>query len=670
MYNKVDGGTKIDVKGITCWVPPVGYGVNRITGELEYIGVYSRSTKKKEQKFERILLPEDYRKKRNIEEKREVQDSEYFDPELEEIRSMHWKYRLCGFWFMNNGVETYITGTHWLYLNWCATNVGYMKYRKHDRLLFYAWRSIEDDPNCGGLVYITRRRAGKTYIAAAIEYDRITTSKNKVGGMQSKTDDDAKSIYDKIVNYFTNMPHFFRPNYDWSKGTRPAKALKFFNPSTKGKLSDKEEADNELKSIINFGTSNPYFYDGQALYSYTLDEFGKPQKSDTWQTWQVVRYCLNQDGEWIGKAFVTSTIEDLDTTGQAPKLIWKNSNQLERDANGETKSGLYSIFFGAHETTFLKEDVQGQEHGEPDVDKCLEFYNNRRDAMKSDLKQLYNEVRKNPFTIEEAFTLNGDQCIYNAALLNDRHTVLSWKENLTTRGNFVWENGVRDTRVTFEPNPNGRFEVCSLLPDDTSNKVLKRGEIFQPNGSLRHVMGVDPFDHNITEDGRKSNGAGVVLRKYDAASKDLYNYAFVASYVSRPDSAPEFYEDMLMMAVYYGCFILFENQKVNLMHYFNDRGYGDFLMWLPERLQPGIASSPKTIQQIAELTEAYINGYIDKVFFKNLITDWLDFRIDKTTKFDFAMAVGYCLIADQSKVERADKEELRDVEDYFKMSKV
>ncbi len=292
--------------------------------------------------------------------------------------------------------------------------------------------------------------------------------------------------------------------------------------------------------------------------------------------------------------------------------------------------------------------------------------------MQGDIKQLYNEIRKNPFSIEEAFMSSADKCIYNPGLLNERLTVLSWKDNLTTRGNFVWMDGIRDTKVVFEPSPNGNFLVCNLLTDGSDNKIIKRGETYQPNNSLKFVMGVDPFDHNITEDGRKSNGAGVVLRKFDAAAKedDIYNYAFWAAYVARPDSAPDFYEDMLMMAVYFGCFVLFENQKVNMMHYFNDRGYGDFLMWLPDRLQPGIASSPKSIQQIAELTEAYINGYINRVFFKNLIQDWLEFRIDKTTKFDIAMAVGYCLIADQAKVVRADKKEIRDVSEYFKKSKL
>lgn len=45
MYNKVEGGTLEVIQGIECWVPPVGYGVDRLTGELVHIGVHTSSPK-------------------------------------------------------------------------------------------------------------------------------------------------------------------------------------------------------------------------------------------------------------------------------------------------------------------------------------------------------------------------------------------------------------------------------------------------------------------------------------------------------------------------------------------------------------------------------------------------------------------------------------------------
>jgi hypothetical protein len=127
---------------------------------------------------------------------------------------------------------------------------------------------------------------------------------------------------------------------------------------------------------------------------------------------------------------------------------------------------------------------------------------------------------------------------------------------------------------------------------------------------------------------------------------------------------------MIKMCVYYGCSVLYENNKVGMLHYFNDRGYGSFLMWLPERMQPGVAASPKTHQHIAELTESYISEHHEKIYFKDLVKDWLEFDLSNTTKFDAAMAAGYALIADQVKINRADREKVRDVKEYFKAHKV
>lgn len=666
MYDKVDGGTLEVIQGIDCWVPPVGYGVDRVTGELIKIGVYTKSAKKGEQRWERVLLPKDYDKKRSKEEIKQRSDIEFFDTELETVREKHWMYRRCGFWFMNNGVATYITGTHWYYLNWCVTNVGYMDYRNTDRKIFYCLASIEKDPRAGGLVYVSRRRGGKTYIAGAWMLDRVSLGLDKIGGIQSKTDEDAKIVFNKtIVNYFVNLPHFFKPIYDTSQGLRPKKELRFYKPTIKGKNAEDMLLGQELRSTINFGSSEPFAYDGNALYAYLLDEFGKPQRGNVWDTWNIVRYCCDQDGRWVGKAFVTSTIEDIDVTGTGPKNIWHNSDQNKRDANGRTTSGLYRLFFGAHESTFF------DEFGNEDSEKGMQYYLNMRAGFQHDTRQLSSIIRKNPFTIDEAFRVDGDKCLYNAMKLNERLDKLSWKDNITTKGNFVWQGGERDTKVVWEPSKNGRWEVVKLFEkEEESNKVAKKGDLYYPNNP-GYVMGVDPVDHNQTTDGRRSNGAGIVLQKYNAAREDdIYNYAFVCKYIHRPESVQIFYEDMIKTAVYYGCNLLFENQKVGLMHYFNDRGYGNMLMWLPERNQPGVAASPKTHQHIAELTETYVNDYCDKIFFKDIIQELLEFDISNTTAFDGAMALGYALIADQAKVQKQDLSVVRDVTDYFKSYKI
>jgi hypothetical protein len=60
---------------------------------------------------------------------------EYYEKEIAWIKKQ-WYHRLFGYWFMNDGVPTYIDGWHWFYLNyWYMGDVKghYAEYRESDR---------------------------------------------------------------------------------------------------------------------------------------------------------------------------------------------------------------------------------------------------------------------------------------------------------------------------------------------------------------------------------------------------------------------------------------------------------------------------------------------------------------------------------------------------------
>jgi hypothetical protein len=666
MFRTIDKGTTEDIQGLVCSIPPVGYVYNQITGDVEKRLVYARSPKKTEQYWEVIKLPENYTKLREKELTEQLKDKEFFDPVLENFRTQEWDRRLNGFWFYNNGKPTYITGMHYFYLNYWTLDTGLPKYRDTDRKYFYFMQYCIEDPECFGMVEITKRRQGKTFRGGVFLYEYTSRAKNARAGIQSKTGGDAKEVFRKaIVQPFKKLPDFFVPTYDQSKGLTPTSELRFFNTVIKGRKAASIMDEDELESMIDWKPSEAISYDGQKIHRYLGDEVGKTADVNVWNRYLVTRYChLDDEGKIIGKALLTTTVEDMEQGGAAFKKIWDNSDQVKK-AGKRTPSGLYRYFCSADQTRYY------DQYGLADRDKALDEILEERKLLTNDPHALSAIIRKEPLSWEEAFRIDGSKCLYNAMKLNERLDRLSWKENITTRGNFVWQGGERDTKVVWEPAQNGRWEVVKLFEkEEESNKVAKKGDLYYPNNP-GYVMGVDPVDHNQTTDGRRSNGAGIVLQKYNAAREDdMYNYSFVCKYIHRPESVQIFYEDMIKTAVYYGCNLLFENQKVGLMHYFNDRGYGNMLMWLPERNQPGVAASPKTHQHIAELTETYVNDYCDKIFFKDVVQELLEFDISNTTAFDGAMALGYALIADQAKVQKQDLSVVRDVTDYFKAYKI
>ena len=668
MFIPIPKGTVINVQGLNCQLPPLGYGKNRRTGELEYIGISKSSNKKEKQKWQRLKLPDNYptvlleEAELQAKRKRENPKDEWTDDNLDIIRAQHWQYRLCGHWFLNNGVPTYLTGLHWFYLNWCSSNIGYMDYRSPDRELFYGVAFADEDPNSGGVVFIGRRQCGKTYMANAWMLDRIAINKNKHGAIQSKTETDGQKVFSKLVNSFVDLPEFFQPTYDQSQGLRPKDTLRFYKTNIKGKNSAKLLEGVELRSYIDFGNNKSNYYDGdESMYAYILDEFGKKQLSDIMETWEVVRPCIDKEGRWFGKAFVCSTIEDMDETGDGPRKMWEWSDYNNLNENKRTQTGLYRIFFGAQDTTYF------DEFGNPEVEKAIKFHTAER-ASKSDPRSLSSYIRKNPFKPDDAFREDGEKSHYNSMALNDRLDNL-WQDNLTTQGNFVWENGIEDTKVIFVPSKNGRWEICwNFKEAGMSNKITKRGNCFEPDNKIKFVMGCDPFSHNKTVDNRRSDGAAIVLMKFDITEAD--SQIFVCKYKSRPESASIFYEDMIKTAVYYGCQILFENNKNNWDIYFKQRGYEAFLMKLEGYPDYGIPGNENTCRQLVEVTEEYINKNIDKVFYKDLIKDWLKFDMANTTKYDLAMAAGYTLIADLRKIYRRQSGDIRPITDYIRKFKI
>jgi hypothetical protein len=663
MFKQIDKGTIEEVQGLKCNIPPPGYVYNILNGQVERRLIHAKSTKKSDQYWEAIKLPENYTKLRNKEIQDQNEDKEYFDPTLEQFRTQEWDRRLNGFWFYNNGVPTYITGLHYFYLNYWHLDTGLPKYRDTDRKYFYFLQYCIDDPECFGMVEITKRRQGKTFRGGVFLSEYTSRSNNAKSGIQSKTGNDAKEVFRKaVVQPFKKLPDFFVPVYDQSKGLTPTSELRFYNTVIKGKKSNSVRDDEELESAIDWKASDAISYDGQKIHRYLGDEVGKTADVNVWERYLVTRYChLDDEGKIIGKALLTTTVEDMEQGGAAFKKIWDNSDHVKK-VGKRTPSGLYRYFCAADHTRYY--DI----YGIADRDKALDEILEERKLFSKDSRALSSVIRKEPLSWEEAFRIDGSKCLYDAMKLNERLDRLSWKENITTRGNFAWQDGVRDSKVIWEPSQNGRWEVVKLFDkEEEANQVVKKGDLFYPNNN-GFVMGVDPVDHNQTTDGRRSNGAGIVLQKYNSVREnEVYNYAFVCKYIYRPESVQIFYEDMIKTAVYYGCQVLFENQKIGLMHYFNDRCYGQFLMWLPERNQPGIAASPKTHQHIAELTESYINDYYEKLFFKDVVQELLEFDISNTTAFDGAMAMGYALIADQSKIKIKDLSEVREVSDYFKL---
>jgi len=629
------------------------------------------------QVWERTPMPQELSRIRSMDEWAEMprQFREKFRPYIEE----EFRRRREGLWFYNNGTATYITGRHYMMLQWTKLDVGYPYFLNFQREIFLHMAACESDPRCIGQLYTKCRRSGYTNICSAVLVDEATQVKDKLMGIQSKTGKDAQEniFMKKVVYMFRHYPFFFKPIQDGT--TNPRMELAFREPSKRITKNNKTSQTGEaLNTVINWKNTTNNAYDGEKLHLLYLDEAGKWERpTDIRDAWRIQRTCLIVGRKIVGKALVGSTVNPMDKGGSQYKDLWRDSNPLERNANGRTRTGLYRLFIPAYESLEGFFDQYGMPviedpvnvtnglDGEDIIFGAKTYLKNERESLKDDPSELNEITRQFPFTTDEAFRDSIDGSLFNIGRIYEQ---IQYNDELFPNpvvvGNFVWKEAQKDTEVVFKPDPKGRFKISWMPPPELRNvKKYERGKRIPANSDLG-VGGVDSYDLDATVDGRGSKGA---LHLYNKFHMQHPSNMFVLEYASRPPLAKIFYEDVLMAAVFYGYPILIENNKYGIARHFESRGYDGFLMNRPDHLKSpnskvnvktkGIPSnSQDVIQAHAHAIEAYIHNHIGinsetgefgNMYFNNTLEDWIGFNINNRTKFDLTISSGLALLAAQ-----------------------
>ena len=642
-----------------------------------------------DQYWKRQELPEELLRVRSMDEW--LESPKEFRQKFRPYVEREFVRRRDGFWFYNDGVPTYISGRHYMFLQWSRIDIGYPSYLSFQRDLFLHMAACEADSRCMGQLYVKCRRSGYTNMCASSIVDEATQVKDRLLGIQSKTGKDAQEniFMKKVVPIFKSYPFFFKPIQDGT--TNPRMELAFREPSKRITKNNKTSTRGEaLNTIINWKNTTNNAYDGEKVHWLYLDEAGKWEKpTDIREAWRIQRTCLIVGRKIIGKAMVGSTVNPMDKGGEQYKKLWNDSDPTQRNANGRTVSGLYRIFIPAYDA------LEGffDKHGNPILDDpksavegidgelisfgAKTFLRNERGALKSDARELNEFIRQFPFSPEEAFRDSIESSLFNIAKIYEQ---IEHNDNLYPQpfveGNFVWEGGRRDSNVLFRPTTGGRWRVAWMPPPEMrNNKKIERGKMLAPNAHLG-CGGVDSYDLDATVDGRGSKGACHLYNKF---SIEYPSNMFVAEYISRPPMAKIFYEDILMASVFYGYPLLIENNKYGIVRHFEERGYDGYVMDRPAHLRStshstnvktkGIPSnSQDVIQSHAQAIEDYIHqhvgsnedGEMGRMVFNRTLEDWIGFKINDRTKYDLSISSGLALLAAQKAKKEKPKSTLNE----------
>jgi hypothetical protein len=584
-----------------------------------------------------------------------------------------------GFWFYNKSVATYLTGTHYMYLQWSKIDVGKPDFREANRLFFIFWEACKADIRCYGMCYLKNRRSGFSFMASGEVVNLATINSDSRYGILSKSGADAKTMFtDKVVPISVNYPFFFKPIQDGMD--RPKTELAYRVPAskfTRRKLIANETATDleGLDTTIDWKNTGDNAYDGEKLKLLVHDESGKWERpNNILNNWRVTKTTLRLGSRIIGKCMMGSTSNALDKGGDNFKKLYYDSDVTERNANGQTRSGLYSLFipmewnyegyidsYGVPVFDTPKTPVEDP-HGVKIKQGVIEYWQNEVDGLKQDQDALNEFYRQFPRTEEHAFRDEAKSSLFNLTKIYEQidYNGDVGKTKLVTRGDFYWENGIKDTRVLFAPKNNGKFYL-SWVPDvSQQNKIIIKRGIKYPANEHMGAFGCDSYDISGTVDGRGSNGSLHGLTKFSMENAPANH--FFLEYIARPQTAEMFFEDVLMACVFYGMPILAENNKPRLLYHFKRRGYRGFAMNRPDKLKlsitereiGGIPNSSEDIKQAhAAAIESYIedfvglkqNGTYGDIYFQRTLNDWSKFNINNRTKHDASISSGLAIMA-------------------------
>jgi hypothetical protein len=586
-----------------------------------------------------------------------------------------------GHWFKSKGVPTYITGTHYMYLQWTKIDVGRPDFREANRLFFIHWEACKADKRCYGMCYLKNRRSGFSFMASGETVNLATVSSDSRYGILSKSGADAKKMFtDKVVPISINYPFFFRPIQDGMD--RPKTELAYRVPASKFtrkrfESKDKTQEIAGLDTTIDWKNTGDNSYDGEKLALLVHDEAGKWERPENiLNNWRVTKTTLRLGSRIIGKCMMGSTSNALDKGGENFKKLYNNSDVTKRNKNGQTRSGLYSLFipmewnfegfidsYGIPVFNTPKEPVTDNQGDNINVG-VIEHWENEVDGLKGDQDGLNEFYRQFPRTEEHAFRDEAKNSIFNLAKIYEQidfNDDITTEANVTT-GSFSWQNGIKDTKVQFTPNPNGRFKISWVPGITLQNNIINKNGIKYPGNEHMGAFGCDSYDISGTTDGKGSKGALHGLTKF--SMEDAPPNRFFLEYIARPQTAEMFFEDVLMSLVFYGMPILAENNKPRLLYYLRRRGYRGYSMNRPDRLWNklsvtekeigGIPNSSEDIRQAhAAAIETYINAHVGvlsdgnygDLYFNDTLNDWAKFDINKRTKFDAAISSGLAIMA-------------------------
>lgn len=616
----------------------------------------------------------------------------YIDKELD-----RWEQ---GYWFMNHGKATFLTGDHYFYLT-CFTleNGDKPDYWNESRLYFYFHDVARGNSMCDGVIRAKRRRRGATSEAVASQLKTAITVRKAFCGLTSKTNKDASDTFIKMTkNAFLSLPIWAKPRvYDEDSQTsllmrkEKQRAGKKKRAMTKGKLYAENLG---LESLLDYRPTAMNSYDsGRQTYN-VADEGGKyPADVPFNEYWAILQQTIRLGGRRVGFANLPSTCNKLTKGGRGFKVLWDDSDPSKGDKTG---SGLWQYFEEAYLcyepyidrygysiiTKPNKEQIKWmkERYGASDLQctmSAIEWLD-YEEGLKKDEASRKEFRRMYPRTEKDAFDYEDTDNIYDIDLIGKQREFLAERRLKYRNVKFF---RTPEGAVDFIDNEHGPWKILYLPKDGERNAFVEEKGQRKPANASKYAITVDPFKSTQVS-GKGSLGAGGIWIKPDPSDPENSGL-LIAVYWHRPKLRNQMHEQMMLAAEYYGAEILYESDYDDYIEYFQGENRYGYIRNRPknsidpnrkDRLklakQVGVKSADGfSYGQMIDKSIAYVLHSWSKIYFDEVLEQLETYDANNRTEFDLAVMfqLGALLMADPIKPKKAEAKKVRRVVQTYKL---
>ena len=620
---------------------------------------------KSEQYWRRIELPEYFNKVDRDEDGNAIlnaKQSEFAQQEVKRCKE--------GFWFMNNGEPTYVTGKNYFYLNWWKLEDDiFPDYRNSDRNYFLFMNHWENVLFCLGVARGKKRREGASSQATAnLIYECIFFT-NSNCGLVSKTNIDSRDTFTDMAAFgYNQLPVFLKPRQLNREGSVTelvfAAKIDKKNPNAKG-----------LRSKINYRAPVLNAYDRGRMSRILLDEFGKlPLDVPASKFWGIISKTLVKGAKRVGWVEMPSTVNEMTKGGGAEfKKIWDGADQFKTSGK-KTPNRLVTYFTPAYDNYegfidkygmsvidepteeqyqylvdkwVVKDPISGDtvsEISEDDIRKGARVYiQSRRVGLTGEL--LEEEIRMNPTTVQEMFEAANTGCAFNSFNINKR---IKYLENNPISMRSIIYYRKDDQTVTWRDinsSENSFHWKMTFLPEkDRQNKYTTVNGVRVPANTSDGAITVDSYSNS--QGGRKygSKASSWIGRKYDINNPNNTGRPIGHLY-GRPAEKDMLHNQVLLAAEYWGYLVYYEHTADDYDGYFKDRGKRGYLGKYPlslidpvkrsnaERYR-GTPITPFSITKQLDNAISYFEHHCDMIDYIELLQNSLLFDPYDRTSYD------------------------------------